>query len=277
MRALRSVAANEVRRQLLSPAAWLVVSVFALVSGAAFMFNLDAFLDVSLEALSAPPSRPVNVNQLLIRPFLVHVGLVALLVLPIITARALRNRLAPMSPASMPEVARVVGPFIGVMAVYTVMLVTSLVLVLGLFAFGAPEWRPIVSGYLGLLLIGAAFISAALFISSLATRVVPAAAATFAVSLALVACAWLARSAAPGARPAFQRFSIGETLDDFAKGVIDAGHIVMCLTIVAVALFFTRHTLEGDSSVETCADGASVETCADGAPVEMRADRTRDA
>ena len=208
-----------------------------------FVVNLDAFLAVSLDALSAPPSRPVNVNQLLIRPFLVQVGLAALLVLPIITARAFRNRLPSVPPASMPDVARVAGPFIGVMAVYTVMLVASLVLVLGLFVVGTPEWGPIASGYLGLLLIGAAFISAALFISSLATRVVPAAAATFAVSLALVACAWLARSAAPGARPAFQRFSIGETLDDFARGVIDAGHIVTCLTIVAVALFL--HTLTG--------------------------------
>ena len=95
MRALRAVAGSEVRRQLLSPASWLVISVFALVAGAAFVFNLDAFLDASLDALSAPPSRPINVNQLLIRPFLVHVGLAALLVLPIITARAFRNRLAP--------------------------------------------------------------------------------------------------------------------------------------------------------------------------------------
>ena len=242
MRALRAAAGSEVRRQLLSPASWLVVALFALAAGAAFVFNLDAFLDASLDALSAPPSRPVNVNQLLIRPFLVHVGLAALLVLPMITARAFRDRLAPVPPASTPEVTRVAGPFIGVMTVYVVMLVTSLVLVLGLFVFGAPEWGPIVSGYLGLLLIGAAFISVALFISSLATRVVPAAAATFAVSLALVACAWLAQSAAPGTRPVFQRFSIGETLDDFAKGVIDAGHIVTCLTIVAVALCFTRHT-----------------------------------
>jgi gliding motility-associated transport system permease protein len=242
MRALRAVAGSEVRRQLLSPASWLVISVFALVAGAAFVFNLHAFLDASLDALSAPPSRPINVNQLLIRPFLVDVGLAALLVLPIITAPAFRNGLASVPPASMREEARVAGPFIGVMAVYAVMLGTSLVLVLGLFVFGAPEWGPIVSGYLGLLLIGAAFISAALFISSLATRVVPAAAATFAVSLALVACAWLAQSAAPGTRPAFQRLSIGETLDDFAKGVIDAGHIVTCLTIVAVALVFTHHT-----------------------------------
>jgi ABC-2 type transport system permease protein len=256
MTRLRELAENEVRRQLLSPASWLVVAIFALVTGAAFILNLDAFLDTSLEALSAPPSRPVNVNQLLVRPFLVQAGLAALLVLPIVTAGAFLSRPVSAPPAYPSDVSRVAAPFIGVMAVYTVMLATSLILVLGVFLFGAPEWGPIASGYLGLLLIGAAFIAAALFIASLATRVIPAAAATFAVSLALVVCAWLARSAAPGAQPLFQRFSIGETLDDFAKGVIDAGHIVTCLTMVAVALFFTRHTLEGDPPGEIRADQA---------------------
>src|SRR5688572_1317620 len=255
MTRLWALAENEVRRQLLSPASWLVVAMFALAAGTAFILNLDAFLDTSLEALSAPPSRPVNVNQLLIRPFLVQAGLAALLVLPIVTAGAFLSRPASVPPAYPADVSRVAAPFIGVMAVYTVMLGTSLILVRGLFLDGSPEWGPIASGYLGLLLIGAAFIAAALLIASLATRVVPAAVATFAVSLALVACAWLARSAAPGARPLFQRFSIGETLDDFAKGVIDAGHIVTCLTIVAVALFFARHTLDDVSPVERARDG----------------------
>src|SRR5688572_25766054 len=239
MTRLRELTENEVRRQLLSPASWLVVAIFALVTGITFILKLDAFLDSSLEALSAPPSRPVNVNQLLIRPFLVQAGLAALLVLPIITAGAFRSRSASLPPAYTSDVSRVAGPFIGVMAVYTVMLATSLILVLGVFLFGAPEWGPIASGYLGLLLIGAAFIAAALFIASLATSAMPAAIATFAIALALAASTWLARSASAGARPAFGILSIGAAFDDFAKGVIDAGHIVTCLTIVAVALFLT--------------------------------------
>lgn len=241
---VRALVGREVQSQLTSAVTWLVVGLFALLAGAAFVTNLNTFLDASVEALSAPPSRPVNVNQLLIRPFLVQVGLAALLVLPVLTARLYTAKRRATTPgANLPFV---LAPFVGVLAVYGVMLAASLALVVMLFLHGAPEWGPIASGYLGLLLIGAAFIAAALFISSLATSAIPAAAATFAISLALVASTWLARSAAAGARPAFRILSIGAAFDDFAKGVIDAGHIVTCLTIVAVALFLTLHTLEPD-------------------------------
>ena len=241
---VRALVGREAQSQLTSAVTWLVVGLFALLAGAAFVTNLNTFLDASVEALSAPPSRPVNVNQLLIRPFLVQVGLAALLVLPVLTARLYTAKRRATTPgANLPFV---LAPFVGVLAVYGVMLAASLALVVMLFLHGAPEWGPIASGYLGLLLIGAAFIAAALFISSLATSAIPAAAATFAIALALVASTWLARSAAAGARPAFRILSIGAAFDDFAKGVIDAGHIVTCLTIVAVALFLTLHTLEPD-------------------------------
>lgn len=230
---------REVKRQLTSPVTWLVLGLFAFLAGGAFVLNLNAFLDASVEALSAPPVRPVNVNQLMIRPFLVQAGIAALLVLPVITARTYSGRRRQTLPF-------VVASFIGVLAVYAVMLAASLALVVMLFLHGAPEWGPIASGYLGLLLIGAAFIAAALFISSLATSAMPAAIATFAIALALAASTWLAQSAAAGARAAFGILSIGAAFDDFAKGVIDAGHIVTCLTIVAVALFLTVHTLEPD-------------------------------
>jgi len=247
-----AMVSTEAKRQLTSPVSWLVVGLFALLAGAAFVTNLNTFLDASVEALSAPPARPVNVNQLLIRPFLAQVGIAALLVLPVITARA-RRAVEPARGSR--EAAEAAGPhdyrlvlsrFGAVLVIYGVMLLASLILVVLLSFFGAPEWGPIVSGYVGLLLIGAAFIAVALFISSLAMSAMPAALATFAIALALAVSTWLAQSAAAGARPAFRILSIGAAFDDFAKGVIDAGHIVTCLTIVAVALFLTVHTLDPD-------------------------------
>jgi ABC-2 type transport system permease protein len=138
----------------------------------------------------------------------------------------------------------VLATFAGTLTIYAVMLLTSMALVAVLFVYGAPEWGSIASGYLGLLLIGAAFISAALFISSLATSAVAAGIATCAISLMLAATAWLARAGAPGAQPVFRYVSVGEGLDDFAKGVVDTGHVVSCLTIIALGLFLTLHVRE---------------------------------
>src|SRR6476619_2327422 len=108
------------------PFPWLTLALFALLTGAAFAVDLGAFLDQSREALSTPPPEPINVNQLLIRPFLVHVGVAALLVLPLVTARAFH------------PIAGVLHAFIETLAVYVVMLAESLLLIAVLFAFGSP-------------------------------------------------------------------------------------------------------------------------------------------
>lgn len=234
MTTVRAIA-EEMRRQLTSPASWLIVGLFALLAGTAFVTTLNAFLDQSSEALSVPPPQAVNVNQLLIRPFLLQIGIAALLVLPLATARAYTQ------DRRVGTFEQVLATFIGTVALYAVMLLASMALVAMLFMYGAPEVGPTVSGYLGLLLIGAAFISAALFISSLATSAAAAGIATFAISLMLAAATWLAQSGSPGARPVFRYLSVGERLDDFAKGVLDTGHIISCLTIVALGLFLTRY------------------------------------
>ena len=226
----KKVYAAGVKRQLGSSSSWLIVGLFALLSGVAFVTTLNAFLDQSSQALSAPPPEPINVNQLLIRPFLLRVGIAALFVLPLITARA--------------------ATFVGTLALYAVMLLPSLALVAVLFLFGAPEWGSIATGYLGLLLTGAAFISVGLFISSLATSPVVAGFATFAISLVLFAAAWLARAGTADAQPVFSFLSAGDALDDFAKGVVDTGHVVSCLTITALGLFLTFRAVETRRSAD---------------------------
>jgi len=242
MTTVRAIAWVEVRRQLTSPTTWLIVGLFALLAGGAFVSSLNAFLDQSGQALSGPSPQPMNVNQLLIRPFLLEIGMAALLVLPLITARAYTQERRAMN------LQMVLATFVGTLTLYAVMLLASMALVAVLFAYGAPEWGSIASGYLGLLLTGAAFISAALFISSLATSAVAAGIATFAISLMLVAATWLGRSGAPAAQPVFRSLSVGEGLDDFAKGVVDTGYIVSCLTIIALGLFLTCRSLELERS-----------------------------
>jgi ABC-2 type transport system permease protein len=225
-----------VARQLASPFSWVLVAVFALVTGAAFVFNLNAFLDQSAEALTKPPLRPINVNQLLIRPFLLDVGLAALLMLPLLTARAYGTASASPDAAPSPA-ARLLGAY----AIYKVMLLPSMLLVLALFAFGRPEWGPIVTGYVGLLFTGAAFIAVALVLSSLATTPWAAGMATFAIALMLVTVTWLEKSGTPGAQAFFQHLSIGEPLDDFAKGILDTSTSVACVSVIALALVLTHY------------------------------------
>ena len=158
----------------------------------------------------SPPPEPINVTQLLIRPFLVRAGLAALLVLPLVTART--------------------RTFSRTVKTYLLMLMAPAVLCAALFAFGAPEWGPLAGGFLGLLLIGIAFIAVGLLVSSLSTSGLAAAVATLALSTALVAV-----------RDVF----IGGVLDDFAKGVIDTGDIIARRRCNKICLELRRAPADG--------------------------------
>src|SRR4026208_386967 len=60
----------------------------------------------------------------------------------------------------------VAGKFLGTVGLYLGLLAVTAGDVPILFIYGRPEWRPCISGYLGLLLLGSCFISLGLFISS---------------------------------------------------------------------------------------------------------------
>jgi len=229
----RAIAAD-VRRRLASRASWLTIALFALLTGVVFVVSLNAFLDQSSQALSAPPPEPINVNQLLIRPFLFRVGLASLLVLPLLTARAgskTRDGAGGLAVA-----------FCVAVALYALMLLVPVLLSAALYAYGAPETGPLISGYVGLLLIGSAFIAAGLLIASFSATAAVAGIATFAIGLVVAAATWLSQSGDPASQPFLRYFSIGAALDDIAKGVIDSSFIVSCLAIGVLGLFLARQT-----------------------------------
>ena len=88
----------------------------------------------------------------------------------------------------------ILGKFLGAMGLYAAMLAVTLLYIAILFMFGNPEWRPIVAGYLGLLLMGGCFISVGLLISSLTKNQIVAGVLTFAVFLMLWIINWIGDS-----------------------------------------------------------------------------------
>ena len=86
------------------------------------------------------------------------------------------------------------------MGLYAAMLAVTMLYMLILFCFGNPEWKPIVAGYLGLLLMGGCFVSMGLLVSSLTKNQIVAGVATFALFLFLWVINWIGESAGPTGR-----------------------------------------------------------------------------
>ena len=134
----------------------------------------------------------------------------------------------------------------GAMGLYAAMLAVTLIHMGILFMYGNPEWKPVVTGYLGLLLMGGAFLSLGLFISSLTKNQIVAAMATFAVFLMLWVINWISTFVGPTTQTVLQYLSLTEHFDDFAKGVIDTKHVIYYLSFMAFGLFLTAKSVDSE-------------------------------
>jgi gliding motility-associated transport system permease protein len=191
----------------------------------------------------------MNINMELIRPLLSNASVLVLFLLPMVTMRSYSEEkrsgtieLLLTSPLTDFEITA--GKFLGTVGLYLALLAVTLVYVSILFIYGRPEWRPLVSGYLGLLLLGSCFIAIGLFISSTTKNQMVAGAATFVVGLLFWIVSWFADSAGPTTAQILSYLSITEHFDDFARGVIDTKHVVFYLSFISFGLFLTLKSVD---------------------------------
>jgi ABC-2 type transport system permease protein len=249
MRNVLAIAKKELRSYFASPIAFVVTGFFALVFGYFYVSILGYFLQTSMMGaqMGGPPT--VNVNQMMIRPLMLNMTVVFLFVLPLITMRTYSEEkrsgtieLLLTSPVTDVEI--ILGKFVGAMGLYCAMLAVSMLHLALLFKWGNPEWKPILTSYLGLMLFGGCFISVGLFISSLTNNQIVAGMITFAVFLLLWVIDWIGQQTGPRVQEVLSYLSITQHLEDFLKGVIDTKHLVYYLSFITFGLFLTVRSVD---------------------------------
>jgi ABC-2 type transport system permease protein len=251
MRNILAIAGKEVRGYFATPIGYVLVGLWALLFGY-FFYTLVAFFErQSMQMSMGGPGGSLNVNQMLIAPLLVNATVIMLLVFPIITMRTYSEEkrsgtieLLLTSPVTDLQI--ILGKFVGALGLYGVMLAVTLVHLGLLFLYGTPEWKPVLTGYLGLLLMGGSFLSLGLFISSLTKNQISAAMLTFSVFLLLWIINWIATFVSPTTQTVLNYLSITEHFDDFSKGIIDTKHLVYYLSFIAFGLFLTMKSVDSE-------------------------------
>ncbi|MGE0042910.1 MAG: ABC transporter permease subunit [Vicinamibacterales bacterium] len=248
MRNVLTIGGKELRSYFASPTGYIVIGFFALLYGYFFYALLAFFERQSMQMMQMGP-QTMNVNQMLIGPLLMNASVIALFVLPMITMRTYAEEkrsgtieLLLTSPVTDWQI--ILGKFFGAMGLYAAMLAVTLIHIGVLFLYGNPEWKPIATGYLGLLLMGGCFISVGLLISSATKNQIVAGMVTFAVFLLLWVINWIGSFVGPTAQAVLQYLSITDHLDDFAKGVIDTKHLVYYVSFIAFGLFLTAKSVD---------------------------------
>jgi ABC-2 type transport system permease protein len=250
MRNVLAIAGKELRGYFASPIGWVVIGFFALLFGWFFYVPLAFFNRQSMQ-MAMGMGGTMNINQMLIAPMLTNATVVLLFVLPMITMRTYSEEkrsgtieLLLTSPLTDAQI--ILGKFLGAMGLYVALLAVTLFHTAILFVYGEPEWRPVATGYLGLLLLGGCFISVGLLISSLTKNQIVAVMATFAVFLMLWVINWIGSFVGPTAQAVLSHLSITDHFDDFAKGVIDTRHLVYYLSFIGLGLFLTAKAVDSE-------------------------------
>jgi len=233
-----------------SPMFYVVTTVFLVLYSFIFFNILNFFSFQSLQASQIQAAGIIlNVNQMVVEPSFHNMAVTLLLMVPIITMRSFaeekKNRTMTLllsSPIHLKEI--ILGKFFACLGVVLVMVAISSYSILYLFKVGSPEVGPILSGYLGILLISGCYISMGIFASSLTDNQVIAAVLSFGLALFMWVIGWAAQATGPGFGQVLQFLSLIEHMDSMVKGVINTSDLTYYLSFIFFGLFLTHRILD---------------------------------
>ena len=231
MRSALTVAKRELQAYFVSPLAYVITAIFLLITGYFFYLILHYSREATLRYLFG------------------NMTLIMMLLIPALTMRLLAEEqskgtmeLLLTSPVRDWEV--VVGKYLASVVLFAVMLALTVYYPIVLNVYGDPDMGPIMSGYLGLFMLGATLLSLGLLASSVTSNQIIAAV----LGLALVLGFWLidALSGIVSGSLAefFSYLSISSHFQDFTRGVIDTKDLVYMLSLIAGSLFLTTRVVE---------------------------------
>ena len=235
-----------------SPIFYVVTTVFLIIYSFIFFNILNFFSFQSFQARQLQAmGMNLNLNEMVIEPSLQNMSVILLMIIPIITMRSFADekkmktfRLLLSSPVHLREI--ILGKFLACMIVVAVMISISSYSVGFLFLLGEPEPGPIVTGYLGILLMAGCFVSVGIFASSLTDNQIVAAILTFGFSLFMWIIGWSAQAAGSTTGQVLQYLSIVDHLERFLKGLVNTSDLVYYLSFILFNLFLCHRVLDSN-------------------------------
>lgn len=234
------------RRELVayfsSPLAYIVLTAFLLMQGYIFYLIVSILND---------PRTPSMTPLELFFGGSIFFWLFLLFVVPVITMRLVAEErrsgtieVLLTSPVTEGQV--IAGKFLAALVFYIVLWAPTALYAVILRQYSAVDLGPVVSGYLGVLLIGFLFLAVGTFTSTLTDNQLIAAILAFAAliglfSLGLVEHLMLSTS---WLKDALGYMNLWSHMDDYAKGIVDTRRVAYELSLGLAFLFLATKSLE---------------------------------
>lgn len=235
MKNIFAILEKEVRTYFVSPMAYFILFMFLGVSGVLFSFFY--FIPASHNQWPAT-----------IQPACIYMAWIMVFFLPATTMRLFAGEkksgtieLLMTSPVT--DIQVVLGKYFANLVLFITMLSLTFFFPIYVIAYGNPDLGPILSGYLGLLLLGMLILSIGILVSALTSNQIVAAITSFGMVFLL----WLIGFASkiPGILgDIFDYLSLMKHFEDFSRGVIGLHHVIYYLSITVLCIFLTVKSVE---------------------------------
>jgi ABC-2 type transport system permease protein len=250
MKNIWAITKKEIKTYFTSPIAYVAITVFLVLVGFFFYSLIWWFNSQSLQLARNPAYfQQLNINQMVYSPLFHNISIILLLMLPLLTMRLFSeekkigtDELLYTSPISVNQI--ILGKYFAALAVLAIMLLLTGILSIFTFAYGNPELAPLLSGYLGLFLMGVAFIAVGIFFSSLTENQIVSAILTFGVLLLFWILNWASYAAGGMWKDVLNYLSFFQHFDDLTRGILDTTDIIYYLSFAFFGLFLTHSVLQ---------------------------------
>lgn len=229
---MKAIFKKEMRSYFYSPLGYVFIAVFALVTALFFfIYNLVKGVGDISYVFS-------NIMLLLV------------LIIPVLTMRSFAeeksrktDQLLLTCPISVTEI--VAGKTLAAYTVFALALALTVVYPVILSFYTEMAWATVICNYIGFFLMGAAFISVGIFISSLTENLLISAFASFGAMFALYLMEWVSGAVQnPVFAAVAEAVSVTARYTDFSRGIINISNVIYYISVVAIFGVLTVTNIE---------------------------------
>jgi ABC-2 type transport system permease protein len=214
-----------------SPVAYFVISIFLIMVGILFFIPFFSQDRVSMRSFFS------------LVPFLL-VFFVPAITMRLIAEERRSGTIEMLITMPVRDVDVILGKFFAALLLLVVALVLTLPYAITISNFGNLDWGPVLGGYFGLLLMGAACLSLGLLASSWTENQIIAFVVGLFLSMFFLMLDQFMIFLPSGMVGLFEYLSFGAHFRNAARGIIDSRDVVFFLSFIVGCLFFAFRSLE---------------------------------
>jgi ABC-2 type transport system permease protein len=228
-----AIAERELSAMFFSPIAYAVIAIFLIVAG--IFFSWQTFL----------PGEEASLRTLMDNMPLIFVFVLPMLTMRLMSEEFRSGTVEPLTTAPITDADVILGKFYGGLVFFLVLLATTLPHWVLVGMYGDTDFGGTLASYLGLMLLGAMYLSVGLFFSTCTSNQVIAVLGSFVFLAVFTFLAnFLALRLDGTLRVVMQYLSVVTHYQDFARGMVGLTHVFFFLSTTVFFLFLAIKVLE---------------------------------